>query len=730
MVLQHQLLDEEARAGAAGISGGRGLSGQQWYVQQGLRAVNQAMGRVIRHRWDYGAVLLADERFGSAQNKRHLSRWLREQVTSHSSFGGAIGSLTKFFKNKRHLSRWLREQVTAHSSFGGAIGSLTKFFKNKRHLSRWLREQVTSHSSFGDAIGSLTKFFKNKRHLSRWLREQVTAHSSFGGAIGSLTKFFKDKGDIAASAAAARAAGPAAAASNAACPSAFQLIGGAEGQPGQGSRAAARSAAAEQQQRRQQLMAVPRAVDVLGLIGREEGGSSGAAAAAAAAAGPGSQLDSLIADMLPAEEAARSKLQQQQQLKHKQRQLAAAGDGTADAAADAQQQQQQQQQQGKGKPPLRMGQFLKQWNSTQIEQQKQQAQELEQQQQQQQQQVEKQQQQKHSAEHQKQQVPDAKQRQQQDQQFRDQQQQQQQQQEVAAAAPASALDPKSFFKLLHEQLQPQQMAAVKALLTAYKASRDLSAFVDGLIAELGASSSSGSSSRSHLLLEVVLEEKLAQLKILEEENTRLRRHEAALSTAVGSVEGSVSMKAKVLRSSSLGPADSGSSRGLSPGVGDTCVPSSPHTMLEKVEEKEKEIRREMRQLGAGNYSQLYSTQLLHKAAASPGLVAACLACDADTRRSNWVESVCQLALLLPKYDYAFPCSTPGDRFVTNTVGNSVSNSSSKGSTAKQKVDSLVDEATTRVLVCGLLHPPPVVLHDLMVNLERGEVSSIKIIRRE
>ncbi|WIA37112.1 hypothetical protein OEZ86_014079 [Tetradesmus obliquus] len=190
--LQQQLLDEEARAGAAGISGGRGLSGQQWYVQQGLRAVNQAMGRVIRHRWDYGAVLLADERFGSAQNKRHLSRWLREQVTSHSSFGGAIGS---------------------------------------------------------------------------------------------LTKFFKDKGDIAASAAAARAAGPAAAASNAACPSAFQLIGGAEGQPGQGSRAAARSAAAEQQQRRQQLMAVPRAVDVLGLIGREEGGSSGAAAAAAAAAG-------------------------------------------------------------------------------------------------------------------------------------------------------------------------------------------------------------------------------------------------------------------------------------------------------------------------------------------------------------------------------------------------------------------------------------------------------------
>lgn len=68
------------------------------YVQQGLRAVNQAMGRVIRHRWDYGAVLLADERFGSQQNLRNMSRWLRDQVVTHGSFGSAIGSLTKFFK--------------------------------------------------------------------------------------------------------------------------------------------------------------------------------------------------------------------------------------------------------------------------------------------------------------------------------------------------------------------------------------------------------------------------------------------------------------------------------------------------------------------------------------------------------------------------------------------------------------------------------------------------------
>jgi hypothetical protein len=95
--------------------------------------------------------------------------------------------------------------------------------------------------------------------------------------------FSQDKGDIVASAAAARAAGPhgpPANASGAACPSAFQLVGGAEGQPGQGSKAAARAAATAEQQRRQQLAAAPRAVDVLGMLGREEARGSTAATAA------------------------------------------------------------------------------------------------------------------------------------------------------------------------------------------------------------------------------------------------------------------------------------------------------------------------------------------------------------------------------------------------------------------------------------------------------------------
>lgn len=36
--------------------------GDLWYNQQAFRAINQCVGRVIRHRRDYGAVLFFDQR--------------------------------------------------------------------------------------------------------------------------------------------------------------------------------------------------------------------------------------------------------------------------------------------------------------------------------------------------------------------------------------------------------------------------------------------------------------------------------------------------------------------------------------------------------------------------------------------------------------------------------------------------------------------------------------------
>ena len=60
------------------------------YTQSAIRAVNQALGRVIRHRNDFGAVLLADERFAYTGVQSQLSVWIRPHVQRHESFGKGL----------------------------------------------------------------------------------------------------------------------------------------------------------------------------------------------------------------------------------------------------------------------------------------------------------------------------------------------------------------------------------------------------------------------------------------------------------------------------------------------------------------------------------------------------------------------------------------------------------------------------------------------------------------
>ncbi|XP_001354453.3 regulator of telomere elongation helicase 1 homolog [Drosophila pseudoobscura] len=78
------------------------LSGQEWYNLDATRAVNQAIGRVIRHRNDYGAILLCDSRFQDASQVQQLSKWIRGHLGARpqsSPFGPIVRELRQFFKH-------------------------------------------------------------------------------------------------------------------------------------------------------------------------------------------------------------------------------------------------------------------------------------------------------------------------------------------------------------------------------------------------------------------------------------------------------------------------------------------------------------------------------------------------------------------------------------------------------------------------------------------------------
>lgn len=75
--------------------------GRRWYSREAIRAVNQTLGRVIRHRHDFGAVLLCDGRY--ARNGQlsslasGLSSWLKPRVSVQDSFDNALESCRAFF---------------------------------------------------------------------------------------------------------------------------------------------------------------------------------------------------------------------------------------------------------------------------------------------------------------------------------------------------------------------------------------------------------------------------------------------------------------------------------------------------------------------------------------------------------------------------------------------------------------------------------------------------------
>uniref|UniRef100_A0A0M3IE49 HELICc2 domain-containing protein n=1 Tax=Ascaris lumbricoides TaxID=6252 RepID=A0A0M3IE49_ASCLU len=75
------------------------LTGDEWYTMQAYRALNQALGRCLRHRSDWGAILMVDERLlqrRSNPNATKVSKWIREQLRPLSGYKHFVEELQQF----------------------------------------------------------------------------------------------------------------------------------------------------------------------------------------------------------------------------------------------------------------------------------------------------------------------------------------------------------------------------------------------------------------------------------------------------------------------------------------------------------------------------------------------------------------------------------------------------------------------------------------------------------
>ena len=77
---------------------------RDFYENACMRAVNQSVGRAVRHRADYAAIVLVDRRFASPRIRAKLPAWIRAGLApgcETAALGLMMGRLAAFFRARR-----------------------------------------------------------------------------------------------------------------------------------------------------------------------------------------------------------------------------------------------------------------------------------------------------------------------------------------------------------------------------------------------------------------------------------------------------------------------------------------------------------------------------------------------------------------------------------------------------------------------------------------------------
>lgn len=81
-------------------SGGK-TAGSVFYENLCFKAVNQSIGRAIRHKNDYASILLLDHRYCRPASIKALPEWISKHLRQSNKFGHTQGLLRKFFSDKK-----------------------------------------------------------------------------------------------------------------------------------------------------------------------------------------------------------------------------------------------------------------------------------------------------------------------------------------------------------------------------------------------------------------------------------------------------------------------------------------------------------------------------------------------------------------------------------------------------------------------------------------------------
>ncbi|KAF9911357.1 ATP-dependent DNA helicase chl1 [Linnemannia zychae] len=82
----------------------RMTAGSEYYENLCMRAVNQSIGRAIRHQGDYAVIILMDRRYGVPRIRKKLPGWIGSSLETCEQFGPVMNKLAGFFRQKKSVA--------------------------------------------------------------------------------------------------------------------------------------------------------------------------------------------------------------------------------------------------------------------------------------------------------------------------------------------------------------------------------------------------------------------------------------------------------------------------------------------------------------------------------------------------------------------------------------------------------------------------------------------------
>lgn len=153
------------------------LSGDEWYSLEATRAVNQAIGRVIRHQNDYGAILLCDSRFNSPKLKGQLSAWLRNHINVSTKFGETVSEICRFFKTAEStlpspkLKPLLPTEANTFKANQGNITGVSFPTTHTRIVSKATKKSVSQYPNSNEVYADFAMDFYKNAQSSAYVNE-------------------------------------------------------------------------------------------------------------------------------------------------------------------------------------------------------------------------------------------------------------------------------------------------------------------------------------------------------------------------------------------------------------------------------------------------------------------------------------------------------------------------------------------------------------------------------